>query len=159
MSTESVGEGSGGDEAPASEAARSADVEPAEGVMDKDDRAGAASVCGSPEESIDGVMAQGVGEGEIPGGGVEESPGVDDGDCSGSPQPQDPADAEVEPGELTIDEGMLEHIQMVTSLIEDREVSREEILEMLERKARQHSIGQEKRKDYVLRRLAEEEPP
>jgi hypothetical protein len=44
----------------------------------------------------------------------------------------------------------------VISLLEGRTVHREEILEMLARTKRQHSLVREKRIDYVLRRLREE---
>lgn len=52
-------------------------------------------------------------------------------------------------------EEMVAHVRMVTSLIEGRKVSREEILQMLERAMRQHSIGRERRIDYVMRTLKE----
>ncbi len=52
-------------------------------------------------------------------------------------------------------EEMVAHVRMVTSLIEGRLVSREEILQMLERAVRQHSMGRERRVDYVMRTLKE----
>jgi len=48
---------------------------------------------------------------------------------------------------------MVEHVRMVASLIEARWVSREEILAMLEKVLRQHSLGQSGKIDYMLRRL------
>jgi hypothetical protein len=52
-------------------------------------------------------------------------------------------------------EEMVAHVRMVTSLIEERKVSRDEILQMLERAVRQHSIGRERRMDYLVRILKE----
>lgn len=52
-------------------------------------------------------------------------------------------------------EEMVEHVRMVTSLIEGRKVSREEILQMLDRAVRQHSIGRERRVDYIVRHMKE----
>jgi hypothetical protein len=47
------------------------------------------------------------------------------------------------------DEAMIEHVRMVTSLFEGRKVSRQEVLEMLEReKKRQQGIHTEKETDY-----------
>ena len=66
--------------------------------------------------------------------------------------------AGAEPGEPEFDEGIVEHVRMVTSLIEGREVSREEVVEMLKRTMRQHSIGREKRIEYILRSLKEKPP-
>ncbi len=48
---------------------------------------------------------------------------------------------------------IVEHVRMVVSLIEDRWVSREEILSMLAKKMRQHSLGRHGKIDYMLRRL------
>lgn len=48
------------------------------------------------------------------------------------------------------DAGMLLYLVMVTSLIEDRAVSRGEVLEMLKRAMRQHSMARTKRADYVV---------
>jgi hypothetical protein len=64
-----------------------------------------------------------------------------------------------EPEDVELDAGMVEYVQLTTSLIEGREVSREEILEMLRRAVRQHSIGSERRLDYILRVLKKEPPP
>ena len=50
-------------------------------------------------------------------------------------------------------EPIVEHVRMVVSLIEERWVSREEILSMLEKKKRQHSLGRRGKIDYMLRRL------
>ena len=48
---------------------------------------------------------------------------------------------------------IVEHVRMVASLIEQRWVSREEILSMLKKKMRQHSLGRRGKIDYMLRRL------
>ena len=57
--------------------------------------------------------------------------------------------------------GIVSYIRMAISILEGRQVHREEILEMLARTRRQHSFAREKRIDYVLRRLREEpdKPP
>jgi len=66
--------------------------------------------------------------------------------------------AGAEPATPEFDEGIVEHVRMVTGLIEGREVSREEVVEMLKRTMSQHSIGREKRIDYILRSLKEKPP-
>lgn len=57
--------------------------------------------------------------------------------------------------------GIVSYIRVVISLLEGRDIHREEILEMLARTKRQRSLVWEKRIDYVLRRLREEpkKPP
>ena len=52
-----------------------------------------------------------------------------------------------------IEAGMVEYVRVVASLIEGRVVHRDEVVEMLKRAVRQHSISREKRIDYVLRTL------
>ena len=66
-----------------------------------------------------------------------------------------------EPQQLEFAPGIVAYIRMVISLLEGRDVHREEILEMLARTRRQHSFAREKRIDYVLRRLGQEpeKPP
>ena len=54
--------------------------------------------------------------------------------------------------------GMVAYVRVVVSLIEGRWVRREEIVAMLERAVRQHSMSREKRIDYVLRTLKENPP-
>ena len=56
------------------------------------------------------------------------------------------------------DAGMVRYVQMVTSLIEGRRVSRDEILQMLARAVRQHSMARRRRIDYVLWRLMKNAP-
>jgi hypothetical protein len=52
--------------------------------------------------------------------------------------------------EVSFDSGIVRYVQMVTSLIEDRRVSEAEILRMLARAVRQHSMARRRRRDYVL---------
>jgi len=56
------------------------------------------------------------------------------------------------------DAGMMRYVRMVTSLIEGRRVSRDEILQMLARAVRQHSMARGRRIDYVLRYLMKNAP-
>lgn len=67
-------------------------------------------------------------------------------------------DAKVAEGAPAPDEAMVEHVRMVTSLIEGRQVGRKEILAMLRKVLRQHSIGERgKIGDNVAR--SDEHPP
>lgn len=50
------------------------------------------------------------------------------------------------------------YVRSVTSLIEGRQVSRQEIEQMLERVMRQHSLESGKGKDYILRYLKNNDP-
>jgi len=75
--------------------------------------------------------------------------------CDGEPEEQ----TERAQSEGTaLDAGVVEHVRVVTSLIEGRRVGRDEILEMLRRVMRQHSFAPERRLDYVVRTLKEEPP-
>jgi hypothetical protein len=56
------------------------------------------------------------------------------------------------------DADMVGYVRMVTSLIEGRRVSKREILEMLARAVRQHSMARGRRMDYVLRYLKKNAP-
>ena len=60
--------------------------------------------------------------------------------------------------ERRIDEQMLCYLRMAISLIEGRRVSAAEILEMLARVLRQHSMVRRRRIDYVLQYLNERAP-
>ncbi len=62
------------------------------------------------------------------------------------------------PDESGFDAGMVSYLQMMTSLIEGRLVSRMEILAMLARAVRQHSMVGRRRIDYVLQYLNERAP-
>lgn len=59
---------------------------------------------------------------------------------------------------LRLKAGMAGYVRMVTSLIEGRRVSEEEIVEMLVRAMRQHSIVRRQRMDYVLAYLKKNAP-
>jgi hypothetical protein len=59
---------------------------------------------------------------------------------------------------IEFDAGIVEYVRGVTSLIEGRRVSQEEILKMLRRTMRQHSLGRERRIHYVVRTLKEKPP-
>jgi hypothetical protein len=67
-------------------------------------------------------------------------------------------DTSIEHDRTEFDAGMVKYVHMVTSLIEGREVSRDEILQMLRRVMRQHSLNTERRIDYSLRHLKENPP-
>jgi hypothetical protein len=54
--------------------------------------------------------------------------------------------------------GMVEHVRMVTSLIEGWRVSREETLGMLEKALRQHSISRRERIGYIVLWLNKNSP-
>ena len=56
------------------------------------------------------------------------------------------------------DAGIVDYVRVLTSVIEDRPVSRQEIMEMLGRAMRQHSIVRRRRMDYVLAYLKENAP-
>jgi hypothetical protein len=57
-----------------------------------------------------------------------------------------------------LDTAIVGYVRMVTSLIEARRVSEEEIVEMLVRALRQHSIARQRRIDYVLAYLKKNGP-
>jgi hypothetical protein len=56
------------------------------------------------------------------------------------------------------DEDMMDYLQMVTGLIEERVVPREEINEMVSDILRQHSIGNQRRIDYIVGQLNKNPP-
>ena len=56
------------------------------------------------------------------------------------------------------DRVVVEHVRMVTSLIEGRPVSRNETLRMLSKVMRQHSIGRRSRLDYIVLELNKNPP-
>jgi hypothetical protein len=60
--------------------------------------------------------------------------------------------------EEEFDEAVVEHIQVMTTVLEERAVSREEVLDLLNRLVRQHSLASERRLDYVVRFLKENPP-
>jgi hypothetical protein len=61
-------------------------------------------------------------------------------------------------GALELHSGMVGYVAMVASLIEGREVSAAEILQMLVRAMRQHSMARRRRKDYVVAQLQKHGP-
>jgi len=74
-----------------------------------------------------------------------------------SPSEQDQA-AALESRETSFDAHMVDYLRMAISLIEGRPVSTAEILEMLSRAMRQHSLVRGRRMDYILRHLNERAP-
>jgi hypothetical protein len=67
-------------------------------------------------------------------------------------------DLQVECGGIGLDSAVVGYVRMVTSLIERRRVSEDEILEMLVRILRQHSIARRRRLDYVVAQLRKNAP-
>ncbi len=59
---------------------------------------------------------------------------------------------------VRLDAATVSYVRMVTSLIEERQVSEDEIVEMLVRAMRQHSIARRRRMDYVLAYLKKNAP-
>jgi hypothetical protein len=57
---------------------------------------------------------------------------------------------EEEPRQDELNDQIVEHVRMTTSLIEDRRVSLMEIRKMLTRALRQRSLGYRKRIDYIV---------
>jgi hypothetical protein len=66
--------------------------------------------------------------------------------------------ANLAPDEHRFEAGMVMYLRMVTSLIEGHQVKRVEILAMLARAVRQHSIARRRRIDYVLQYLNQRAP-
>ena len=75
-----------------------------------------------------------------------------------SPEEPEAAVKEDAMEEADREDSILEHVRMVTSLIEGREVSLEEIKEMLKKKGRQHSLSVQQRVDYLLDQLNKSPP-
>jgi hypothetical protein len=65
---------------------------------------------------------------------------------------------QVEREGIRLDAAIVGYVGLVTSLIEGRRVSEEEIVEMLLRALRQHSIVRRRRMDYVLAYLKKNAP-
>ena len=55
-------------------------------------------------------------------------------------------------------EPIIEHVRMVTSLIEGRFVSLDEIKEMLKKISRQHPLTRRRRIDYLVQQLNKDPP-
>jgi len=66
--------------------------------------------------------------------------------------------SELMPEESGFDVGMVGYLGVVTSLIEGRRVEEKEVLEMLTRVMRQHSMARQKRMDYVVLKLNKPPP-
>ena len=62
------------------------------------------------------------------------------------------------PEALELHAGMVRYVAMVASLIEGRPVSEEEIVRMLARAMRQHSMARRRRMDYVVAQLNKHGP-
>lgn len=77
-------------------------------------------------------------------------------------QAEEPTEEEAPPEEETdetvFNKCMVSYVRMVTSLIEGRRVSRVEILQMLARSLRQHSLSRRTRRDYHVQYLNEKPP-
>jgi hypothetical protein len=71
---------------------------------------------------------------------------------------KEPDVSATEAGQGRWDRQMVEHVRMVISLIEDREVSREEILEVLRKDLRQHSLPRRRKIDQAVSWLNENPP-
>ena len=69
-----------------------------------------------------------------------------------------PAAAKLESGSGRWNQLMLEYVRMLVSLIEARSVSRAEILEMLQRVLRQHSLARRRKIDHAVNWLQEHPP-
>jgi len=68
------------------------------------------------------------------------------------------ASGKQEKGETGKEKPIVEYVQMLTSLIEGREVSMEEIKRMLRKKGRQRSIGRKREVDYIVEKLNKAPP-
>jgi hypothetical protein len=91
----------------------------------------------------------------VDGGHQAEVPGQEKQETSPTPEE---AGTSMSNEEMQFDAGMVTYVQLVTSLIESRQVSRDEILQMLRRVMRQRSLDTDRRIDYRLRHLNEKPP-
>lgn len=92
--------------------------------------------------------------------GVKKKKKLNSGRRSSPNREEEPEKKSAANGDETpsFDATIVEHVQMVVSLIEGRRVSREEVLEMLATTMRQRSMSRERSIDYVVRSLLEEPP-
>ena len=60
--------------------------------------------------------------------------------------------------DLQFDGGMVAYLKMALSLIEHRNVSQDEVIEVLRKTMRQRSMARVRRRDYVINYLAEHPP-
>lgn len=99
-----------------------------------------------------------------PEGNRLESPAQPSPSCeseSADPSPCPPTAASPQNGQVPFQpppEHLLQYLQMLVSLIEERPVSRQEILEMLQRVFRQRSICRRRRVDHTVAWLHEHPP-
>ncbi|MDI6770953.1 MAG: hypothetical protein QMD04_14945, partial [Anaerolineales bacterium] len=77
-------------------------------------------------------------------------------DSSGEDSSDENSDCQV--GEITLDQETVDYLQSVTSLIEGRHVTQEEILSMLAKKMRQLNIAKKKKIEYTLEYLIGKAP-
>jgi hypothetical protein len=70
----------------------------------------------------------------------------------------EPAEAPCEPREPCWSEPLVEHVRVVCGLIEGRQVSREEVVEMLVEVLRQHSMARRRRADHLVAQLRQNPP-
>ena len=80
------------------------------------------------------------------------------GEARADHHPQLRSAPQLERAGVRLDAVMVGYVRMVTSLIEKRRVSENEIVEMLVRAMRQHSIARRRRMDYVLAYLKKNVP-
>lgn len=80
------------------------------------------------------------------------------GEARANHDPQLQSASELEREGVRLGAVIVGYVRMVTSLIEARRVSEEEIVEMLVRAMRQHSIARRRRMDYVLAYLKKNAP-
>jgi hypothetical protein len=64
----------------------------------------------------------------------------------------------VQPDEIKLAPEVIRYVGVVTSLIEGRRLSRNEVIELLRRALRQHSFARKRRIDYVVSVLNENPP-
>jgi len=121
---------------------------------------GAAPSCPPPEAASPATEQEAPSAEATPGGSASCSME----ECGGPSPRERGASAGFPPGKSEqpeFDPGIVSYIRVVISVLEGRQVHREEILEMLARAKRQRSLARERRIHYVLRRLREEpeKPP
>ena len=88
----------------------------------------------------------------------QSGPGQTGNDTGSVPLAKDTIPELLDRNDCTFNAGMVEYVRVVTGSIEDRRVSREEVLQMLKRIMRQHGLVREKRIDYRMRVLKEKPP-
>ena len=74
------------------------------------------------------------------------------------PPVQEPVAPQITDDEDTVDEKFLKYLKMIASLIEHRQVTDFEILAVLRKKMRQHSIDKEKKVIYIIEHIPKKPP-